>query len=66
METVVEEDCLLCVHLRDMVLGDVDVPGGVGVHRLLPTLQHILLVLHLTQLHLTEFYKTKRMPKTEY
>ena len=61
METVVEEDCLLCMHLRDMVLGDVDVPGGVGVHSLLPALQHLLLVPHLTQLHLAQFHKTKTM-----
>ena len=58
-----EEDGLLSVHLRNMVLGDDDVPGGVGVHGLLPALQHLLFVIHLPQLHLTEFYKTKSMLK---
>ena len=58
-----EEDGLLSVHLRNMVLGDVDVPGGVGVHGLLPALQHLLLVLHLAQLHLVDYYKTKSMAK---
>ena len=61
-----EEDRLLSVHLRNMVLGDVDVPCGVRVHGLLPALQRLLFVLNLAQLHLTEFYKTKRTPKTEH
>ena len=51
------------MHLRNAVLGDVDVTGGVQVHGLLPALQHLLLVLHLPQLHLTEFSKTKTIPE---
>ena len=58
-----QEDSLLGVHLGDVVLGDVDVPGGVRVQGLLPALQHLLLVLHLTHLHLNEFIKIETIPK---
>ena len=54
-----EEDGILGMDLGQVLLGDVDVGRGVGVHGLLPALQHLLLVLHLAQPHLTEFYKTK-------
>ena len=50
-----QEDSLLSVHLGDVVLGDVDVPGGVRVQGLLPALQHLLLVVGLTKLHLVDF-----------
>ena len=58
-----EEDGVLGVNLGQVLLGDVDVGRGVGVHGLLPALQHLLFVIHLPQLHLTEFYKTKSMLK---
>ena len=50
-----EEDCILRVHSGDVLLGNVDVAGGVGVQGLLLALQHLLLMLYLTQLHL--FFK---------
>ena len=40
--------------LGQVLLGDVDVGRGVGVHGLLPALQHLLLVVGLTQLHLVD------------
>ena len=58
-----EEDCILRVHSGDVLLGNVDVACGVGVQGLLLALQHLLLMLHLPQLHLffitllSEFYE---------
>ena len=50
-----EEDGVLGVDLGQVLLGDVDVGRGVGVHGLLPALQHLLLVVGLTKLHLVDF-----------
>ena len=50
-----EEDGVLGVNLGQVLLGDVDVGRGVGVHGLLPALQHHLLVVGLTKLHLVDF-----------
>ena len=50
-----EEDGILGMDLRQVLLGDVDVGRGVGVHGLLPALQHLLLVVGLAQLHLVDF-----------
>ena len=47
--------CILGMDLGQVLLGDVDVGRGVGVHGLLPALQHLLLVVGLTQLHLVDF-----------
>ena len=49
-----EEDGVLCVNLGQVLLGEYDVGRGVGVHGLLPALQHLLLVVDLTQLHLVD------------
>ena len=49
-----QKDSLLRVHPGDVLLRDVDVPGGVRVDGLLPALQNLLLVLHLAQLHLSK------------
>ena len=43
------------MHPGDVLLGDVDVPGGVRVDGLLPAFQNLLLVTRLTQLHLLDF-----------
>ena len=50
-----EEDGILSMDLGQVLLGDVDVGRGVGVHGLLPALQNLLLVVGLTQLHLVDF-----------
>ena len=50
-----EEDGILGMDLGQVLLGDVDVGRGVGGHGLLPALQHLLLVVGLTHLHLVDF-----------
>ena len=51
-EAIVKENSVLGVNLGDVLLRDADVAGGVGVHRLLLTLQNKLLMVHLSNVHL--------------
>ena len=47
-----KENSVLSVTLGDVLLRDADVAGGVGAHRLLLALQHKLLMVHLSNVHL--------------
>ena len=47
-----KENSVLSVTLGDVLLRDADVAGGVGVHCLLLALQHKLLMVHLSNVHL--------------
>ena len=47
-----KENSVLGVNLGDVLLWDADVARGVGVHRLLLALQHKLLMVHLSNVHL--------------
>ena len=47
-----KENSVLSVTLGDVLLRDADVAGGVRVHRLLLALQHKLLMVHLSNVHL--------------
>ena len=51
-EAIVKENSVLGVNLGDVLLWDADVAGGVRVHRLLLALQHKLLMVHLSNVHL--------------
>ena len=51
-EAIVKENSVLGVNLGDVLLWDADVARGVGVHRLLLALQHKLLMVHLSNVHL--------------
>ena len=51
-EAIMKENSVLSVTLGDVLLRDADVAGGVRVHRLLLALQHKLLMVHLSNVHL--------------
>ena len=47
-----KENSVLGVNLGDVLLRDADVAGAMRVHRLLLALQHKLLMVHLSNVHL--------------
>ena len=51
-EAVMKENSVLGVNLGYVLLRDADIAGGVRVHRLLLALQHKLLMVHLSNVHL--------------